>query len=104
MPTRICVSLTEETTTGLIDRMADLAEVADLFEVRADYVLDLDLLALVRARTRPILLTCRSVSQGGRFPDEDPQRRLILLEAVKRGFDYVDVEHASGFYDVMLEK
>jgi 3-dehydroquinate dehydratase/shikimate dehydrogenase len=102
--TGICVSLTEETTTGLIDRMVDLAEVADLFEVRADYVLDLDLLTLLRARSRPILLTCRSVSQGGRFPDQDPRRRLILLEAVKRGFDYVDVEHTSGFYDVMLEK
>jgi 3-dehydroquinate dehydratase / shikimate dehydrogenase len=102
--TAICVSLTEETTAGVIDRMVDLAEVADLFEVRADYVLDLDLLTLLRARTRPILLTCRSASQGGRFPDQDPGRRLILLEAVKRGFDYVDVEHDSGFYDVMLEK
>jgi 3-dehydroquinate dehydratase/shikimate dehydrogenase len=102
--TAICVSLTEETTTGLIDRMVDLADVADLYEVRADYVLDLDLLTLLRARSRPIMLTCRSVSQGGRFPDADPRRRLILLEAVKRGFDYVDVEHDSGFYDVMLEK
>jgi 3-dehydroquinate dehydratase / shikimate dehydrogenase len=102
--TRICVSLTEETTAGLIDRMVDLAEVADLFEIRADYVLDLDLLTVLRAKTRPLILTCRSASQGGRFPDEDPRRRLILLEAVKRGFDYVDVEHGSGFYDVMLEK
>jgi 3-dehydroquinate dehydratase/shikimate dehydrogenase len=102
--TAICVSLTEETTTGLIDRMVDLADVADLFEVRADFVLDLDLLTLLRARSRPILLTCRSVSQGGRYPDEDPRRRLILLEAVKRGFDYVDVEHTSGLYDVMREK
>jgi 3-dehydroquinate dehydratase/shikimate dehydrogenase len=102
--TAICISLTEETTAGLIDRMVDLAPVADLFEVRADHVLDLDLLTLLRARSRPLLLTCRSVSQGGRFPDDDPRRRLILLEAVKRGFDYVDVEHTSAFYDVMLEK
>ena len=67
-------------------------------------MLDLDLLTLLRARTQPILLTCRSVSEGGRWPDQDPRRRLVLLEAVKRGYDYVDVEHHSGFYDVMMEK
>ena len=47
---RICVSLTEETTEGVIERMQALAGIADLFEVRADLVLDLDLLAILRAR------------------------------------------------------
>jgi 3-dehydroquinate dehydratase/shikimate dehydrogenase len=84
--------------------MVDLAAVADMFEIRADLVLDLDLLTLLRARTRPLLFTCRSVSQGGRWADDDPARRLALLEAVKRGFDYVDVEYASGLLDVMIEK
>jgi 3-dehydroquinate dehydratase/shikimate dehydrogenase len=102
--TRICVTLTEETTAALIDRMADLAGVADLFEVRGDLVLDLDLLTVLRAKTRPLLFSCRPVSEGGRFPDDDPRRRLLLLEAVKRGYDYVDVEYRSGFLDVMVEK
>src|SRR5438045_5104442 len=39
-----------------------------------------------------------------RSSDLDPRRRLTLLEAVKRGFDYVDVELRSGFMDVMVEK
>jgi 3-dehydroquinate dehydratase/shikimate dehydrogenase len=102
--TQICVSLTEETTTGVVERMEELAGVADLFEVRADLVLDLDLLTILRAKTRPILLTCRASSEGGRRADDDPARRLILLEAVKRGFDYVDVEYRSAFVDVMVEK
>src|SRR5262249_12857953 len=102
--TGICVTLTEETTVATIDRMVDLAGVADLFEIRADLVLDLDMLTLLRAKTRPLLLTCRSVSQGGRADDDDPTRRMTLLEAVKRGFDYVDIEYASGLMDVMIEK
>ena len=102
--TQICVALVEETTGGMVARMAELAPVADLFEIRADRVIDLDLLAILRARTRPLVLTCRSVSQGGSWDDDDPRRRLALLEGVKRGFDYVDVELRSGFTDVMVEK
>jgi 3-dehydroquinate dehydratase/shikimate dehydrogenase len=100
----ICVSLTEETTAATIDRMAELAGVADLFEVRGDLVLDLDLLALVRARTRPLVLTCRARSQGGRWEDDDPARGRTLLEGVRRGFDFVDVEHRGGLADVAAEK
>src|SRR5262245_57490112 len=102
--TQICVTLTDETTTAVIDRMADLAADADLFEIRADLILDLDLLTILRAKTRPLILTCRAVSEGGRWPDDDPRRRLTLLEGVKRGFDYVDIEHRSGLLDVMAEK
>ncbi len=101
---QICVSLTETTTAAMVDRMVDLAERADLFEIRADLVMDLDLLMLLRAKTRPLVLTCRSVSEGGEWPDTDPARRLTLLEGAKRGFDYVDVELSSNLLDVMIEK
>jgi 3-dehydroquinate dehydratase/shikimate dehydrogenase len=102
--TQICVALVEETTGGMVTRMAELAPLADLFEIRADRVIDLDLLTILRARTRPLVLTCRPESQGGHWADDDPRRRLTLLEGVKRGFDYVDVELRSGFTDVMVEK
>jgi 3-dehydroquinate dehydratase/shikimate dehydrogenase len=102
--TRICVSLTEETTSGIVDRMGELAAQADLFEVRGDRVLDLDLLTILRARTRPLVLACRNVSEGGQWDDADPRRRLVLLEAVKRGYDFVDIEHTSDFLDVKIEK
>jgi len=103
--TAIAVSLTEETTAAVVDRMAALASVADLFEVRADFVQDLDLATLLAARTRPILFTCRPESEGGRFPDRDQEaRRRLLSEAVARGFDLVDVEDRSGFADVIASK
>lgn len=102
--TQICVSLTDEMTSGMVARMAELSEVADLFEIRADHVSDLDLLAILRARRKPLVLTCRAASEGGLWPDDDPRRRRVLLEGVKRGFDYVDVELRSRLHDVMVEK
>jgi 3-dehydroquinate dehydratase/shikimate dehydrogenase len=102
---KLCVSLTEETTAALVARMAELAPLADLFEVRADYVPDLDLAGLLKARSKPLLFTCRPESEGGRFPDRDHvARRRLLSEAVERGFDLVDVEARCGFADVVEAK
>src|SRR5260221_6187198 len=103
--TAICVSLTEPTTAGLIDRMVDLAGVADLFEIRGDMVRDLDLVTVMRAQTHPLLFTCLPKSEGGQWDDRDPKgRHALLLEAAKRGFDYVDVGFQSGFLDVIAQK
>jgi 3-dehydroquinate dehydratase/shikimate dehydrogenase len=100
------VSLTEETQAAVVDRMAALLPLADLFEVRADFLGgDLDLAGLLRARTKPILLTCRPEAEGGRFPDASAERRRALLrEAARLGFDLVDVEARSGFDDVARAK
>lgn len=102
--TQICVSLTDETTQGVLARMEALAPVADLFEIRGDLILDLDLLTILRARVKPLVFTCRSAEEGGQWRDTETRRRMNLLEAVKRGFDYVDVEYRSDFLDVMIEK
>ncbi len=102
---RICVTITDESTAAVVARMAEVREVAHLDEVRADFVRDLDLQALLRARTKPILLTCRSAREGGRSPDADAAfRRRLLAEAVALGFDYVDVEARAGFDQVAAGK
>jgi 3-dehydroquinate dehydratase/shikimate dehydrogenase len=102
---RICVSLTEETTAAVVDRMAALEPVADLFEVRADFLRDPDLPALIRARRKPILFTCRPENEGGRWPDADAEgRRRLLAQAARLGFDLVDLELRAGFADVAAAK
>ena len=50
------------------------------------------------------MFACRPVAEGGRWDDGESRRRMVLLEAVKRGFDYVDVEYRSDFMDVAMEK
>jgi len=81
--TKICVSLTEETTAGVVERMEELAGIADLFEVRADFVLDLDLLTILRGRTRPILLTCRAVNLNAVRPDANSGIAFAIADAFK---------------------
>jgi 3-dehydroquinate dehydratase/shikimate dehydrogenase len=102
--TRICVTLPAEGSSALIERMASLTPLADMFEVRADLVRDIAPLAILRARTLPLLFTCRSRSEGGAMDDADPRRPRLLLEAIRRGFDYVDIEHRSGLTDLMGAK
>ncbi len=102
---QICVSLSEATVSGTTERMGELAGVADLFEIRGDLIRDLDLLAILRAKTEPLVFTCRPESEGGGVPDAERNRRSrMLLEAIKRGFDYVDIEHRSGWRELMKEK
>ncbi len=100
----LCITLTERLNVDLIDRMADLSGLADMFEIRGDLVSDLDLLTIRKARSKPLIFTARSASEGGKMKDDDPKRRALIHEAVKRGFDYVDVEYRSGFFDIMTEK
>ena len=103
--TAICVSLTETTTEATLARMAELAPQADLFEIRADFCRDLDLPALLDARPKPLLFTCRPESEGGRWPDSDPEgRRRRLREAAESAVDLVDVELRSGFDDVVASR
>ncbi|MEO8500661.1 MAG: shikimate dehydrogenase [Vicinamibacteria bacterium] len=100
----LCITLTERHNVDLIDRMADLSGLADMFEIRGDLVSDLDLLTIRKARSKPLIFTARAESEGGKMKDDDPKRRAMIHEAVKRGFDYVDVEYRSGFFDIMTEK
>ncbi len=100
----LCITLTERLTVDLIDRMSDLSGLADMFEIRGDLVTDIDLLTILRVRTKPLIFTARSASEGGKMKDGDPKRRALLHEAVRRGYDYVDVEYRSGFFDIMTEK
>lgn len=100
----LCISLTERLTVDLIDRMSDLSGLADMFEIRGDLVTDIDLLTVLRVRTKPLVFTARAASEGGKMKDDDPKRRALLHEAVRRGYDYVDIEYRSGFFDIMTEK
>ena len=102
--TQICVTLAEDDTAALIDRMVDLDAHADLFEIRGDLVRELDLLTLLRARNKPLLFTYRAVSEGGKAKDAHPDRKEMLLEACKRGFEYVDMEHRTPIFEVLAAK
>ncbi len=79
----------------------DGAEGADLVELRLDTVRDPSVAGALGGRRRPVIVTCRAAWEGGHFQGTEEERRRILLEALERGAEYVDVEWKAGFTDVI---
>jgi 3-dehydroquinate dehydratase/shikimate dehydrogenase len=74
------------------------AGVADLAELRLDYLEDFDfrnpqdLHRLLANKPLPVIITCRSVTEGGRQHVDDSIRLPLLLEGAHCGADYCDIE------------
>jgi 3-dehydroquinate dehydratase/shikimate dehydrogenase len=93
--TQLCVAITPRTTDEALQHMARLGRTADMLELRADAMDECDLPRVLAARTVPIIVTNRAAAEGG-FRTQDEARRLdLLVEAVRLGADYVDVELAA---------
>jgi 3-dehydroquinate dehydratase/shikimate dehydrogenase len=77
---------------------------ADLVEVRIDTVEDPDVDGAIGGRALPVIVTCRREDEGGWFRGSEEARRALLLGALERGADYVDLEWARGFDDVVRSR
>ena len=101
MTTRICVAIKESTTADAVRSIARAIEWADLVEVRADYIRDLDIKHLLHAKPCPIIFTLRSPEEGGDFRGHEKDRLQLIVRAFQAGADYVDVEFSASWQTVM---
>lgn len=69
--------------------------VADMVELRIDYIKNVDLKRLLEKRTKPVIVTNRPVREGGRFDGSEEERIALLRLAIQLQADYVDIEHDS---------
>jgi 3-dehydroquinate dehydratase/shikimate dehydrogenase len=80
--------------------MQRAADVADLIELRLDYLRDFEfdrpdeLSALLDDKPLPVIVTCRAVDEGGQQKIAEATRLRLLAEALRRGADYCDIEAA----------
>jgi 3-dehydroquinate dehydratase/shikimate dehydrogenase len=88
---RLCETVTATTMAELI-AARDAASAADLVELRLDGVDRPDVAGALAGRTRPVIVTCRPVWEGGRFDGSEDARRQLLEQALAGGAEYVDVE------------
>jgi pentafunctional AROM polypeptide len=94
------VSLTLPTLSGALDVIPRVVVGSDAVELRVDLLQDrgrdaiIETVSVLRqAAQKPIIFTVRSLSQGGKFPDDAHGERLQLyLLAVRLGVEYLDVE------------
>ncbi len=90
----ICVSLPAANGAEVLAGM-DLARKsgADLVEIRADYFPDRDEIGeILERKSLPVLVTLRSVAEGGRFEGGNDERFSFLENMASRGADWLDVE------------
>jgi 3-dehydroquinate dehydratase / shikimate dehydrogenase len=99
-PVRICAVITEPTVIQARAAIQRAAEMADLIELRLDYLRDFDfnrpadLNLLLDGKPLPIIVTCRALDEGGQQKIDEAVRLRLLAEAVRRGADYCDIEAA----------
>ncbi|MFA5554524.1 MAG: shikimate dehydrogenase [Phycisphaerae bacterium] len=83
---------------------AAIAKQAELIELRTDYILSLNVELVQKLinyarnaseKPLPLIITCRSKSQGGAIDYPDKTRIEILVAAIKAGVDFVDFEYES---------
>src|SRR5918994_5242518 len=99
---QLCVTVTAPTMAELRRRRDAVAD-ADLVELRLDGVANPDVPGALAGRRRPVIVTCRPISEGGSFDGSEEERRRLLGEALALGAEHVDVEWRAGFTDLVRE-
>jgi len=80
---------------------------ADLIELRVDYLRNVKLVLLLQNRKKPFIVTNRKKEEGGQYAGEERKRLGLLQEAIDLGADYIDVElttERSLFRDLLRNK
>jgi len=96
----LCATVTGRDTAELRARR-DAVRDADLVEVRLDSTRDPDVDGAIGGRRLPVVVTCRRADEGGWFRGDEEARRALLLTALARGADYVDIEWGHGLDEVV---
>jgi 3-dehydroquinate dehydratase type I len=65
---------------------------ADLIELRVDYLRGVELEKLLKAGEKPLIVTNRPRAEGGRYRGDEKRRLAILRQAADLGAAFVDVE------------
>ena len=89
---KVCIPITETTVAKALGVIKEANPVADLIELRVDYLRTMDLEPLLNGRERPFIVTNRRRKEGGKYRGDERERILILREGLDQGPEYVDVE------------
>lgn len=72
--------------------MAEAPQACARIELRADHLRAADVEGLARRTGRPLIVTVRSLSDGGSFDGSTEEKASILAAALRAGSSFVDVE------------
>ena len=98
--TRVCAVITEKTVDTARLAIKQASGVADLLELRLDYLQDFDISApsalshLLEGKRLPAIITWRAPDEGGLKQIDNDLRLRLLVEGARNLADYCDIEAA----------
>ena len=90
----ICTPIIASSGKEALRDIADAQRHADILELRLDYMGHPNI-PLVRRSKKPVIVTVRKISEGGRKAFSDKQRFSMFREAMECGAAFIDVEFSS---------
>jgi len=88
----VCIPIVETTAKKAREAVKEAGRIADLIELRMDYLREPGLAILLKGRRKPFIVTNRRKEEGGRYWVHERRRVGILEEAIDLGAEFVDVE------------
>ncbi len=98
-PVVVC-SVMEATAAETLRAVSRAPGAAALVEIRADLLRPEELREAVLRSDRPLIVTIRPCTRGGRFAGDEEERRASLLDVLEMGGAFVDVEWESPLADL----
>jgi 3-dehydroquinate dehydratase type I len=92
---KICIPIVETSLDKALRAIKQANRVADLIELRIDYLSKPDITPLLKDRQKPFVITNRRKAEGGRYQGDERRRLIILKEAIDLAIEYIDVEMRS---------
>ena len=89
---KICVSLAGADAATICEQARQVAEIADVLEIRLDSMTLPEPEKCCSLLRKPLLFTNRPTWEGGQFAGSEEERIAQLLEAVRLRAAYVDLE------------
>jgi 3-dehydroquinate dehydratase type I len=87
-----CVPIISRNMEDALKMMETAAPMADVLEIRLDFMERFDLHTIIGAASKPVLVTYRSQQEGGNGVADPEIYADYILTAIKEGADFVDVE------------
>jgi 3-dehydroquinate dehydratase I len=95
---KICVPVVGESLEEFLINLEKTQKVHSFVELRTDYIHNFgidDLLKIKKSTKVSSIFVCRNKKDGGNFVGKEGDWQLILQEALKLGFDFVDIEFSQ---------
>jgi len=100
----ICISIIFSNMDAAIADLKKANNIADIIELRVDYIFGLDIKKLIEAAEKPVIVTNRRKADNGKFEGAEEERLSILKKAIDLGADYVDIEIDSNYNEIINDK